>query len=119
MSDSEKTSEEILAKEAQSYIDLFKTRMKIVAEDILGDLYINLVPHIETDAWLNYRNKIRDALCSDYARDEWLKDDHPWAREFRQKILREHPEALIDGLNKDLMKQVKYLQEMLNRRRDY
>lgn len=115
----EKIQEEILAQEAEIYIEQFKVKMKRIADETLSQLYINLVHHIETDAWQNYRNDLRSVLSSQYARDEWLRDDHVWAREFRARIVQEHRDALIDGLNQDLEKQVKHLQEKLNCRRDY
>lgn len=105
--------EEALAKAGEEYIAKFKDRFKRVAEEVLGEIYVNLMPHIESDSWQNYRNDLRSAFAHDYAKPEWLRDEHLWAREFRAMIVKEHPEALLDGLNKDLLKQVEDLKTEL------
>ena len=49
-----------LDKQGQSYMDTFKKKMKALCEEILGDVYVDLMPHIESDTWTNYRNVLRD-----------------------------------------------------------
>lgn len=105
--------EEALAKAGEEYIAKFKNRFKSVAEEVLGQIYVDLMPHIENDSWQNYRNDLRSALAHDYSKPEWLRDEHVWAREFRAMIVKEHREALLDGLNKDLLKQVEDLKTEL------
>lgn len=48
----------------QEYMDKFKERMKKLADEVLGDIYCNLMPHIEHDSWTNYRNYLNEGFAT-------------------------------------------------------
>jgi hypothetical protein len=52
--------------EAIKLIELFKTRLKVVADEVIGDLYSDIMPHIESDSWNNFQNDILSGM-KDYS----------------------------------------------------
>jgi len=107
-------------KEAQYLLDTFKRKMKAVATEVLDELYTNIIPHIETDSWTNYRNEIMSGFrgygnkmtCSEYD-----------FKAIREKMLLDHREEIIKDLNSDLLDKIKsqetqieHLNEMLRNR---
>jgi hypothetical protein len=99
-------------KEATILIEAFKVAMKAVATEALDELYMDIVPHIESDAWSNYRNEIMDGF-RDYG-NALTCNEHNF-KKIRAKIFEEHKDAIIRDLNKDLVDKVKELNAQVER----
>jgi hypothetical protein len=98
------------AEEAQRLIDKFKTEMKKVADEVIGDFYCDVACHIESDSWTNYQNALMDGLKNYNNR----KIQSPYVfKDIRQAILREHREDIIADLNQDMLKEIENLKEQL------
>jgi len=98
-------------KDAQKIIDLFKQQFIKIATNALEELYTDVIIHIESDSWGNYRNYILDALCNYKSNDSHNKYDF---KKIRKSIFEEHRAELIDDLNKDLIEEVENLKEELD-----
>jgi len=44
--------------EAVKLIEKFKKQLSKAADEAIGDLYCDVIPHIESDSWSNFRNDI-------------------------------------------------------------
>ena len=98
-------------QDALHLIERFKAKLQKCAEETISELYCDLVPHIETDAWMNYREEIRLAMSKQYG--ECLTNEELWARDFREAIFKEHRAELEKGLIADLTARIKSLEEIL------
>ena len=49
-------------EEAQKLIDQFKVDLTNAADEVLGKMYCDVIPHIESDSWTNYRNAMMDGF---------------------------------------------------------
>jgi len=96
--------------EAQLVLNKFKEELLSITEDSLRDIYCDVVVHIESDSWTNYKNVLMDGL-SNLHRD--CKYDNHDYKKIRQAIFEEHKEELIKDLNKDLLKTIEELKETL------
>lgn len=95
-------------KEAQKLIDKFKEQMKKATEDVLGELYVNVVDYIESDSWGNFRNEIMDGFKNyDNRKIQGAYD----FKEIRQAMYKEFKEDIDKDLNQDLLEEVKSLKE--------
>lgn len=108
-------------KQAEQFINSFKKKMKDCADEILGEIYVNLIPHIQTDAWMNYRNDMRSELEREYFKtNDWLKSEEIWACNLRKAFYKQFKDELIDARVKDLEKEVakykEWYNEAINRR---
>ena len=90
------------AEEAQALIESFKKQLSKAAEQASGELYCDIVPHIESDSWVNYRNDLLAGL-RDY-RNRTIQGDYDFAQ-IRQAIYKEYRDELIVDLNQDLVKE--------------
>lgn len=109
MSDIKYDSEK-LEKEAQDFIDSFKTKLTKIADETISNLYVNIMPYAETDTWTNYREALRLELEHDY-RFSIFKDD--WAKNFRKAIFIENKEELAELISKDLLEKIKKLEDQI------
>lgn len=95
--------------EAQELIENFKSKLRKVASEIIGELYMDVQTHIKTDAWFNYRNQLWRELS------DWKNlHAHHGYKEVRQAILEEHREDLVKDLNQDLLAEVESLKKQLD-----
>ncbi len=94
--------------QAQALIDTFKIEMRKAADEILGQLYINIIPHIESDAWTNYRNDI----MSGFRGYDKCHNEHNF-KAIRAEIFKEHREEIIKDLDQDNLAKIKELEEQL------
>jgi len=104
-----------LDKQGQAYMDTFKKKMKAICEEILGNMYVDLMPHIESDTWTNYRNVLRNEYENDL-KTSYFKSEY--GVRFRRLIFQENKKEMVDLINKDLLKENKKLTDILNRQRD-
>ena len=95
-------------QEAIRLIASFKDRLKIAADEAIRDLYCDILPFIEGDAWMNFRNHALQHL-----------QDYPSLCDFdaekvRKAILAKHREAIIVDLNEDLLKKIAELKARIH-----
>lgn len=103
--------------EALKIIDDFKEKLKKANEDVLSDLYCNVMPYIESDTWSNFRNQILDGF-KDYKNSK-IHNKYDF-KQIRRKMFDDYKDEIIKDLNNDILeeneflkKQVKDLQECL------
>lgn len=102
-------------EEAQVLFDKFRDRFKKIADEVLGELYIEIAPHIETDSWQNYRNALMDGF-KDY-KNRLVHDEYNF-KEIRDKIYAEHRTEIIKDLDQDNLKRIDDLNKEISRLRD-
>lgn len=93
---------EIGKQESQKFIDQFKEKLKKVAEEVIGDLYVDIPCYIESDSWSNFRNQVMDGF-KDYKTR--LKQSEFDFKEIRQEIFKDFREDILKDLNADLVKE--------------
>ena len=103
------------AEEAQDLINRFKEDLKKVADEVIGSLYCDVAPNIESDSWTNYRNQMMEGFRNYSNRN--IQGDYDF-KAIRQEIYKEFRDEIIIDLNQDLVKeneglkeQVRFLQE--------
>jgi hypothetical protein len=101
------------AKEAQKVIDQFKDRIRkqmvSMIDEILGDFYVDVLPHIESDSWTNFRSSIISGMSA-YSPNLGSYD----RKRIREAIYRDHREEIIKDLNQDLIDEVESLKSQLD-----
>lgn len=111
-------SEEIISafeKAQQDVMDIFKERMKEVAEQVLSKVYTDVTTWADTDAHTNYYNHLRDVL-SGRIKKEVLQNQYgewDWATRLRASIFNEHREELTNKIIEDLELKVKGLKNQI------
>jgi hypothetical protein len=109
-------------KEAAKILNRFASKMHDLASEILGDIGVKTLLHIETDAWMNYRSELRSELgraCMTEAQTIRTSET-AWAKQIRDAIYLENKDEVRDGVVKSLEAEVdKYkgwYQELQNSR---
>ena len=102
-------------QEAQVLIDKFKKAITKVAEEAIEDLYTDIVCHISSDSWTNYRNELMDGF-RDYDNRK-VQGEHDF-KEIRQAMLRIHKDEIIKDLNQDLLAEIESQKETIRFMRD-
>jgi len=92
-------------KEAMTLLGNFKDKIQKIAEEVIGDLYIKVMPYIESDTWNNFRNEIMGGF-QDY--NNKIKNEYDF-KTIRESIFKQHKEELIKDLNQDLLKEIEKL----------
>lgn len=95
-------------QDALYLIERFKSKLQIVANEEIGNLYSGLVPHIETDAWSNYREELRIELEHEY---KYSKFKEEWATNFRRAVFVENREEISKLIESDILKRIKHLED--------
>jgi hypothetical protein len=107
-------------KQACELLDRFKESMEVVMKNVakkcLDDFYSDIMPYIQSDSWLNYRNNICDAI-QDYA--QFKEMDKHEAKRIRDCIFKNNKKELIEDLNKDLLSKIEDLEEQLENAREF
>lgn len=102
-------------KEAQALIDKFKSDAKKILnqllDDYLGNVYVDLLPEIESDSWSNYRNALMDGFRN---YDNRLIQNRFDFKEIRQAIFKQFKEEIIKDLDQDNLDKIKNLQDQVN-----
>lgn len=104
-------------KEALDLIENFKKELKHCAEVAIGNLYTEVMPYIESDSWLNYREALRLELQNKYIKEETCTSEEAWAKFVREAIFNQFRAQLERGLIKDLQGRIAFLEKCLNERR--
>ena len=100
---------DVVVADAMALIESFKAALIKVADTAISDMYCDVMPHIETDAWTNMRNEIMKGLC-DYNNMKKYRHDQ---KRIRLAILNEFRDEIIDDLNADMLKEIAGLKEQL------
>jgi hypothetical protein len=115
----EKNMEEIklpeLAKiEAQFFLDQFKKKLLGICEDVIGDLYVNIMPYIESDSWNNFRNQVVSELQG-YGKSKLVSRYE--IELIRRSLLDNYRDEIIKDLNQDMLEEIKSLKKEIERLR--
>ena len=103
-------------EEAQKIMDSFKPKLAKLLDEVMGDLYTDVIYYIESDCWTNYRNSILDGF-KNYKYGKSIRE-HDF-KELRQAIYKNNKDEIVKDLNQDLVTENKELKshiEMLQNR---
>lgn len=105
------------SQEAIQLIEKFKSRISQAADEVIGLLYSEILPHIESDSWYNFRRGMLSGL-RDYNYGKNLSNYD--FKEIRKQMFKEYKEEITKDLNQDLLEEIKSLkQEIENLDRRY
>lgn len=107
MTDVKYDSEKVQA-EGQAFIDSFRKRMKEIADETIGELYVNCMPYLESDTWTNYREALRIELEHEY---KFTNFKTKWAVNFRRAVFVENREEISKFIEQDILKRIKHLED--------
>jgi hypothetical protein len=98
-------------KQALELLEKFKQKIRTeinkISEEVISDLYSNIIPCIETDAWHNMKSTLLGEI-EDY------KDSGSWEmKKIRDKIFKEHYDEIIKDVNNDLLQENVHLSNIL------
>ena len=93
-------------QDALHLIERFKAKLQSCAEETIGEVYCNLLPHIETDTWTNYREECRLSLQNHYCQKETATSEEAWAKLIRQAIYEQFKPELQNAIIRDLEKKI-------------
>jgi F0F1-type ATP synthase membrane subunit b/b' len=94
--------------EAEKVIEAFKQQMKKAGDEAIETLWCNLIHHIESDSWSNFRTSIINGL-SDYNNLNSEQDKSA----IRKAVLKNHRDEIISDLNQDNLKQIEDLKQQI------
>lgn len=95
--------------ETQAMVEHFKSKMRILANEIISEVYCDIPDYIESDSWANFRNTLLSGLC-DYRNKEKYRYDF---QKIRQAIYAENKEEISKDLNQDLLEEIESLKKSL------
>jgi len=98
------------AKEAVELIEDFKKKLVSAAEEAISNLYCDIVPHIESDSWMNYRNDLMSGFRN-YGNRK-IQGQHDF-KAIRAQIYIEFRDDIIADLNQDHLEKIKELEKSL------
>jgi len=102
--------------EAVKLIEKFKKDLVKAADEAIGDLYCEIIPHIESDSWSNFRNDLMDGFKNYGHR----KIQSPYDfKEIRQQIYNDFREDIIPDLNQDLVEENEKLKADIKRMQEW
>lgn len=107
MSDLEPRLSDAGVKEFERLIEVFKKRIKEIAEDVLGGLYENLPDYIESDSWINFRNTAMGIVC------DYQKLSPYDGRKIRDKIFMDNHAEIIKEIDKDHIRRIAELEDQI------
>jgi hypothetical protein len=97
-------------QEAIKLIESFKEKLKAAADEAIGDLYSDIMPHIESDSWFNFQNDVLSGL-KDYS-DRKVRARYDF-KQIRKQILDEYRSELVEDLNQDHLYEIEQLKKEL------
>ena len=105
-------SENNFEKQQQELVDSFKKQLQLVADNIISEFYTDVTPYAETDATINFTNKIRDEIYEEIVHEIKAKHGpYSWAHSIRMALLKQHKEELQNKIIEDLQEKVKISDE--------
>lgn len=99
---------EIGKQETEAIFIKYKKRLKDVMEECLGELYVDIADHIESDSWINFRNTLMNGF-RDYSNRK-VQGEYNF-KEIRTEIYNQFREEIIKDLDKDNLQKIEELQE--------
>ncbi len=102
--------------EAVKLIEKFKKDLVKAADEAIGDLYCEIIPHIESDSWSNFRNNLMDGF-KNY--DNRLLQSPRDFKEIRQQIFNDFKADIIPDLNQDLVEENERLKADIERMEEW
>lgn len=97
-------------KEAEEVLLGIADKAKKLVANEFHDYYVNLPDYIESDSWLNFRNKVE----SEVEGSAWeYAGTQGFGERIRAKIFEEHKDELIPLLNADLLKKISDLESRI------
>jgi polyhydroxyalkanoate synthesis regulator phasin len=104
--------EEEFEKHQQELIDRFISKLKDIANEEIDNLYTDVSYHACSDANINYKNKLRDEVRSEFMKEiSEVEGSWSWANSMRMELLAKHPETLQNTIIKDLQEEVSRLKD--------
>lgn len=101
---------------AQKLIDKFKNQLKKAANEIIGDLYVDVPAYIESDSWINFRNTLM-AGFKNYGNRK-IQGDYDF-KQIREQIYKDFRDEIVEDLNQDNLKKIEELEKEVVRLRDH
>lgn len=106
-------------QEALALIESFKKQIKNIADQTIGNVYTEIMPYIESDSWLNYREHLRLEMQNKYLKKETLTTEEAWGKFIREAIFTQFREELEQGIIRDQQERIKTLEKWLDERRQF
>lgn len=103
-----KFSKEQIEKEGAEWLGKFTTKMRSLAEEIIGEIEVKTLPYIETDAWTNYREQLRLELEHEYKFSRFKSE---WATNFRRAVFVENRDEMSKLISYDILQRIKALED--------
>lgn len=101
-------SNKTFEQQQQELVDSFKLKLKSVADDVISNFYTDVTPYAETDATINFTNKIRDEIYNEIVNEIKSSYGHySWAHSIRMSLLKNHKDELQNKIIEDLQEKVK------------
>lgn len=104
------------SEQAQELMDKFKGEARkvlySVVDEMLTNIYCDIIPEIESDSWTNYRNTMM-AGFKNY--DNRMIQNRFDFKTIRQEIYRDFKDEIIKDLNQDNLEKIKELEEKIKR----
>jgi hypothetical protein len=90
-------------KQALELLEKFKQKIRTeinkISEEVISDFYTDVLPFIESDAWLNMKITLMSEI-EDY------KNNGSWEmKKIRDKIFKEHYDEIVKDVNADLLQE--------------
>jgi len=103
-------------EEAQALIDGFKKKLVDAAQEAIGILYTDVVVHIESDSWMNYRNEMMEGF-KDY-NNRKVQGEFDF-KAIRKQIYKDFRADIINDLNQDMVDEIQALKTQLEIERNF
>ncbi len=84
-----------------------KARLRKEMDNVLSSVYTDCGHFIESDAWTNYRNVLRDELETELVEGDEIKSG--WYGRVRKRIFEENRDNLIAALDQDNLREIELL----------
>lgn len=93
----------------------FQRQMKNICDDVISSFYTDITPFAETDATINFTNKLRDEIYNEIVKEIASEYSyHSWAHSIRMALLRDHKEELQNKIIEDLQEKLKQKDDTIN-----
>ena len=103
-------------EEAQALIDDFKKKLVDAAKEAISNLYTDVMVHIESDSWMNYRNEMMKGF-KDY-NNRKVQGEFDF-KAIRKQIYKDFRADIINDLNQDMVDEIQALKTQLEIERNF
>ena len=102
-------------QEAQRLADMFKETLAKAAEEVIGELCVDVPLWIESDSWSNFRNHVVNEICN--YNNRHIQGDYDYGK-IRKAIYIEYRDEIIADLNQDLVSENEQLKQLIAQLQD-